>query len=106
MFSKMKLFSTILLALILNSCTSHVERDAIIGTYILNNMVGDSFSINPDGTYFNRKVQEGKTLKNLGTWELNSTGNEIVFRNFSSLTDGYGSGNWFSRIRVENNVIH
>ncbi|GAA0894081.1 hypothetical protein GCM10009122_37610 [Fulvivirga kasyanovii] len=58
-----------------------------------------------NGTYQHYTVINNTKLKNSGTWKLMETQEEILFENFSFLTDENPPGNWFSRLRLEEEEI-
>jgi len=94
----MTILRTILVLLILTSCSDTVNNEILVGRYVWTN---DTLELLPNKTfkhYFN-------TNANSGTWKLNSTGNEVAFDNFK-FNDGLGPGVWYSRIIVTDGEIH
>ena len=83
----MKLICVILIILTIISCNTRVEKEKLPGVYIFSDLRGDTLKLKSDGTFYHHTLKEGKIFKNSGTWKLNSLGNEIIFENFSFLTD-------------------
>lgn len=102
----MRLLTITFIVFLLTSCGDKVERERLPGRYVFTHWTKDTIDVKNNGTYRHFTFSDGKRLENSGTWKLNSNGNEIQFEDFSFLTDGMSSGNWFSRLRVDGEEIH
>src|SRR6188472_711241 len=106
---RMRLLTTILIVLLLSSCGDNggkVEKENLPGRYVFTHWGKDTIDIMDDGTYKHFTFNDGKRLENTGTWKLRASQDEILFEDFSFLTDGMPPGNWYSRLRVDGEEIH
>lgn len=100
----MKLLLMPLIIFLCTSCVDKVEKEDLPGQYVFTHWGRDTIDIKGDGTYRHYNLVSGQQFENTGTWKLNSNGNEIQFENFSFLDDK-PTGNWFTRLRVEESEI-
>ncbi|MEZ4945408.1 MAG: hypothetical protein R2804_07780 [Cyclobacteriaceae bacterium] len=102
----MKILLTTMLIFLLTSCGENVAKEDLPGQYVFTHWGRDTIDIKSDGTYRHYTFASGRQLENTGTWKLNSIGDEVLFENFSFLTDTMQTGNWYSRLRVDGEEIH
>src|SRR5438105_2298548 len=102
----MSLFRITIILLLLTSCGDSIKREKLIGRYVWNDGRIDTLELRVDGTYEYWTIKPGRKLANSGTWKFNSILNEVEFKNFRFLTNGFPEGNWFSRIRLKENEVH
>jgi hypothetical protein len=100
-------FRSIVILLLLASCTSRIEKEQLIGRYTWNDGRTDTLEVRADGTYEYWRFKPGVRLANSGTWKLNAEGNEVEFQreNFPFLTDHVAEGSWFSRVRASRSDV-
>ena len=101
----MKTTFLLLIIVTLTFCSNHFDKEQLPGIYVLNAWGHDTLELKSDGTYYYHTFGTGKILKNNGTWNLNKSGNEVAFENFTFLTNELGPGTWFSRVKQEGSKI-
>jgi len=95
-----------LASLILFSCSDKVSQLELSGAYNWNNSQKGNLIINSDLTYiyeFDLGVHD--TTRNIGTWEFDSTKQEVHFHDFRFSERDTQKGIWISRVRIRNNEI-
>lgn len=105
----MKLLVVILMISLFYSCgckVDKVEKVKLPGRYVFTHWNKDTIEIRDNGTYRHFIMLDGKKLENTGTWKLRITRDEILFEDFSFLTDGGPPGNWSPRLRLNGDEIH
>jgi hypothetical protein len=92
--------------LLLLACGDRVEREELIGIYTCSEGGTDILELNDDGTYRYKINVLGREMENSATWKL-TVFNEVQFEDFTFLRDpSLPKGNWFSRLRSQDNEIH
>ena len=100
-----KLLLIISASLLLISCSDKVSQSDLSGTYKWNNSQKGNLIINNDFTYLYKfDLVLDDSIKNIGTWEFDSTLQEIRFHNFA-FTREEVKGIWISRVRMRNEEI-
>ena len=102
----MKRIALYLTIVILTSCSEKITKNQLSGVYVWNNSQNGKLTINSDATYsYKFDLGLNDTTQNIGTWEFDSTLQEIHFDNFR-FTEREGlKGVWISRIRIRNDEI-
>ena len=101
-----KLYFILSIIFLFPSCYDNIDRNRLAGQYVFSDLAVDTLELKLNGTYLYHTISEGKTLENIGKWKLNLQGNEILFENFSFLTDELPKGNWYSKVKLEGDTIH
>jgi len=106
--SRLILIQVVLCGIIisLTSCSDKVVNNQLPGVYIWNNSQNGKLIINNDSTYsYKFDFMQSDTIQNIGTWEFDSTLQEIHFNNFRFSEREGPKGVWISRVRFRNDEI-
>ncbi len=94
------------------SCSRSPSKNDLIGKYSFNmtdynNLTAvDSIKINSDGTYEYWITDETNVLfSNRSNWSYDSIREFILFENFDYNVGGIPTGNWFSKVVIEENEV-
>ena len=115
MRNKIILLLLLLYSIIIGCCSSSPNTQTLVGKYFFNNYKNDSLKefivIYPDKTYKHQfKSDNGNVFENKGIWSYDSIGCEILFNDFLFFNNegslyGNKGGNWYSRIKMNDNEI-
>jgi hypothetical protein len=86
-------------------CNKHPSPKALVGKYRFSNRsMNDSLFVNQGNTYKHVFYSiDGRIFEVSGTWEYDSIGGEITFRDFSFFNNEGSTmprGFWHSRVRI------
>lgn len=99
----MKLFLLSILTLILfSSCSQKVDKEQLVGKYV-SNTHPDIIELKSDFTYLHSLKGKDTTYLDSGTWKLDESGNNIIFKNFTFFDD-IPPGNWYSKIKIDDGI--
>lgn len=90
-------------------CSNHPDPKMLVGKYYFNkfskDFENDLLLVNGDSSYTHRFLaSDGHVWEANGSWEYDSIGGEVLFKNFRFFIDSGPTdlppGNWYSKVTV------